>query len=150
MKGLSDFSLSFFRELIRRIPWLESRSVIDPHPEVDEGSLLIDFSPPPIREHSQFWVSTNEGEVTVGFGMFHMHFEWPCPSDQEFWEDPVDFILDLVEERVLIEDWTKNGKWSGSSILKRGEQPDTSEMDEDNKIHIRSWTGVFDRTILCK
>ncbi len=64
--------------------------------------------------------------------------------------DPVEFILDLVEERVLIEDWTKNGKWSRSSILKRGEQPDKPQMDEDNKIYIRSWTGALDRTILCK
>ncbi len=85
MKSLSDFSLSFYRELIRRILSLEPQPVIDPHPEVDESSLLIEFSPPPIREHCQFWVSTNEEEVTVGFGLFHMHFEWPCPPDQGFW-----------------------------------------------------------------
>ena len=79
--------------------------------------------------------------------MFHSHFEWPRPVDDRWWEDPLTFLDDLIEERTLIEDWTKSGKWSGSSTLESGTEPDLAEMDQDNVVHIRSWTGAWDRTI---
>ena len=79
--------------------------------------------------------------------MFHSHFNWPRPSADASWEDPLVFLADLIEERTLIEDWTKGGSWSGSSTLGRASEPDLAGMGQDNLVHVRSWTGSLDRTI---
>jgi len=145
--GLSEYASGFAGRLFESFPWLEEHAKVDPHPETDAGSLLVEYSPEPIRELCQLRISTDRGEVTIGFGRFHSHFDWPRPDDDEWWEDPLAFLADLIEERTLIQDWTKGGKWSGSSTLERGAEPDLTDMGQDNLVHVRSWTGSWDRTI---
>ena len=145
--GLNEFSSYFARHLFEAFPWLEQHGRLDPHPQADEGSLIVEYSPEPVRTDCQLWISTDDREVTIGFGMFHAHFDWPGDDEDEFREDPIVFLGDLVEERTLIEDWTKSGKWSGSSTLDRNEEPDTDDMAEDAVVYVRSWTGAHDRVI---
>lgn len=145
--SLNEFSASFAQVLFEAFPALEAFGTIDPHAEAVSGSLLVEFSPPPAREDCLFWVSTDCEEITVGFGLFHTHFAWPQPDDDPYWEHPIDFMRDLMNDRILVEDWLKDGAWAGSSTLKADQEPDLSGLEADQVVMIRSWSGTRDRII---
>ena len=147
INGLNDFAGDFARALFEAFPWLRDHARLHEVEGVQPGSLLVEFDPPPPRKDCTFWISTDRDEITVGFGMFHSHFEWPRAEADDWWEDPLTFIRDLTEDRVLIEDWTKDGKWSGSSTLAADAEPDISKLTTDHVVLIRSWSGRLDRTI---
>ncbi len=148
IENLDEYGSAFARVLFEAFPWMKEHARCEGASQSGGGSLLVEFSPPPTREHHQLWVSTDGGEVTIGFGMFHTHFDWPSYEDDgEYWEDPLDFLRKLMEDNVLIEDWTREGKWSGSSTLVRGEDPDTEGMESDHIVYVRSWSGKLDRVL---
>ena len=60
---------------------------------------------------------------------------------------PIAFIKSVMSDETLIEDWTLDGKWSGSGILTGDEQPDTNDMKPGHILYIRSWSGARDRMI---
>ena len=53
-----------------------------------------------------------------------------------------------MADETLIEDWTLDGKWSGSSILAATEEPDLRGMKPGSVVYIRSWSGARDRVIV--
>lgn len=112
MKDLNRFSRRFAEALLGAFPWLSGHSRVDPD---QEGCLLVEYSPLPLREACTMWISTENDEVTIGFGMFHSHFEWPVPDGDTSGRDPLQFLRELTQDTVLIEDWTRNGQWAGSS-----------------------------------
>jgi hypothetical protein len=147
LPGLNDFASAFAQALFEAFPWLRDHARLHEVEGVQPGSLLVEFDTPPPRKDCTFWITTDQGEITVGFGMFHAHFAWPRPAADDWWEDPLDFIRDLTEDRLLVEDWTKGGKWSGSSTLAADAEPDLSGLMPDHVVLIRSWSGRLDRTI---
>jgi hypothetical protein len=141
MDGLDDFSRSFADALFAVVPSLRD------YARSENGLLLIDLMPGAERQGCKFWVSTDSEEVTVGFGMFHMHFDWPVRGA---WpeSDPIEFVQSVMSDKTLIEDRTFDGKWSGSSILAATEESDLQDLKPEDVIYIRSWSGARDRTIL--
>jgi len=144
MDKLNRFSDDVARALFEALPWMRVHARVEAREGGEGGVLMIQLSPPPVREHCDFWMSTENDEVTVGFGMFHTHFEWPAPVDNPFWESPVKFICELVADRILIEDWSRRGEWSRSSILHQEERPNLSSMQPEDVVTIRSWSGAHD------
>ena len=69
--------------------------------------------------------------VILGFGVYHTHFEWPGPHDADCWVDPLAYLDDLIEGRILIEDRKKGGKWIGSSSFFRKDASEISQVKED-------------------
>jgi hypothetical protein len=140
MDGLDDFSRSFAHELFAAVPSLRD------HARAEHGLLLIHLMPGPVRQDCEFWISTEHKEITVGFGMFHMHFDWPV---RDPWpeSDPIRLIRSVMLDETLIEDWTRDGKWAGSGILDATEEPDLRGMEPGHVLYIRSWSGARDRTI---
>ncbi len=143
--GLNEYSASFAEALLAAFPWMQKHAHLESHPDTEVGTLIVEYSPPPARKGYNFWISTDQGEITVGYGMFHCHFDWPNNSGDEYWQDPFEFVHELVEDRVLIQDWTKSGKWTGSSTLEAGQAPDLTELDEDHVLYLRSWSGKLDQ-----
>ncbi len=141
MDGLDDFSRSFADALFAAVPDLRD------HARAEKGWLLIDLEPGPERQDCRFWISSDHEQITVGFGMFHTHFCWPLP-DQWPESDPIKFIQSLMADETLIEDWTFDGKWSGSSILAATEEPDLRGSKPGSVVYIRSWSGALDRVII--
>lgn len=140
MDELDDFARSFADALFAAVPDLRDQA------RAEKGVLLIDVKPGPARQDCDFWISTDGEEITVGFGMFHMHFDWPVRED--VWpSDPIEFIRSVMADDTLIEDWTLDGKWSGSSVLAATEEPDLQGMRPGHVLYIRSWSGTRDRTI---
>jgi hypothetical protein len=146
METLNEFSAQFAESLFGSFPWMRPHARVKGFDGADAGVLVVEVTPAPIRPDCTLWVSTLADEVSVGFGMFHAHFGWPGPFDTN-WEDPLDFIGDLVEDKILIEDWLKDGEWHGSSVLRLGTEPDLAKMGADTVVMIRSWSGRLDRTI---
>lgn len=62
-------------------------------------------------------------------------------------EDPIRFIRSVMSDETRIEDWTLDGKWSGSGILEGEERPDTTGIEPGHIVYIRSWSGARDETI---
>jgi hypothetical protein len=106
MDGLDDFSRSFADALFAAVPSLRDFA------RSESGLLLIDLKPGRVRQDCEFWVRTDGDEVTIGFGMFHMHFDWPV---RNAWpeSDPIKFVQSVMSDETLIEDWTLDGEWSG-------------------------------------
>lgn len=144
---LDDYSAAFAAELFRVFPWMKDHVRRVRLGQARTTSLEVEYSPCPDREGCLFWISTAGGEVTVGFGTFHTHFDWPRFESDEHWEDPLTFIDDLIEERLLVEDRSEVGQWSGSGVLRFNEEPDLSGAPKNCIVTIRSWTGQHDRTI---
>jgi hypothetical protein len=146
MDKLNEFSGQFAEALFESFPWMREHARVEVRDGAERGVLVVEVTPAPIRPDCTLWVSTDGDEITVGFGMFHTHFDWLSSAEPDR-DDPIGFIRDLVDDKILIEDWTKGGEWSGSSTLGQGEEPDLTKMAADNVVTIRSWSGRFDRTI---
>jgi hypothetical protein len=140
LDGLDDHARTFADVLFAAVPELRT------HARADEGVLRIELEPGTARQDCLFWIDTDNEEVTVGFGMYHMHFDWPT-RDVCLEDDPIAFIRSVMSDETLIEDWTLDGKWTGSSILTASEEPDLKHMQPGHVVYLRSWSGARDRTI---
>jgi regulator of extracellular matrix RemA (YlzA/DUF370 family) len=140
MDGLDDFSRSFADALFAAVPSLRD------HARSENGLLLINLEPGPERQDCEFWISTDGMEVTVGFGLFHMHFDWPV---RDAWPEsaPIKFVQSVMADETLIVDWTLAGKWSGSSILAAIDKTGLESMQPGHVANMKSWSGNRDRTI---
>jgi len=117
------------------------------HARVEHGHLQVRLEPGSKREDCNFWISTDDEEITVGFGiMFHEHFGWPV-QDNDWQDDPIEFIRSLMSDEILIEEWTLDGKWTQSSTLAATEQPDLNGIKPGHVVYIRSWSGTHDQKI---
>lgn len=141
-RGLSEFSRSVARALLGAFPEWSRYAVVDQDAGMDPGSLRLEVPAPADPAGNSLLVSTHNEEVTVSFGMFHTHFEWP--EDDDHPGGALGFIRDLVSDRVLIADRVENSRWVGSETLEPSEEP---ERAGDQQIFIRSWSGKLDRQL---
>ena len=142
---LNSFARSFFEELSRAFPNLASRAVIDADPVAAPGSLLVTFAPDHSRPESVFQISADNEEVTVGFDLYHRHFDWP--NEYANWEThPLLFIAALVQDRIVVEVWRKRGRWTKSLVRDANHEPDVANIG-NHVVSIRSWSGRLDRDI---
>lgn len=141
MNTLDPLSEAFAEALFAEFPWMRGHSG-PPEDSALAGTLWVLYSPPPAREDTAFSISTADGEITIGFSAFHTHFSWPPEGE----DDALEFIRDLIAERILIEAWFKAGRWTGSGTLQPGESPNLRAMEDDHQVWVRSWSGRHDRT----
>ena len=136
--GLDGFSRSFAEALLREFPELEQ------HARVEDGVLIIRFTPGAARKECVFHLDTGDGEITVGLGMYHEHFEWPSRAPGERWEDPIAFLRALVGEQVLVAVRSREGKWSGATTIGASVPAESLELAPGESVRILSWTGARD------
>ena len=141
LNGLDPFSRSFAEELIRAFPEFESRT------NIDQGVLTLEVAPGIPRPSCKLYVSTADGEITVGLGGFHTHFAWPVLHPGNEWEDPIAFIRALMNGTTLIVDRLRNGEWTSSTTLTAEEALGPIELEPGETAQVWSWTGAGDRTI---
>jgi hypothetical protein len=140
-EALNDFSRRFAEALFRAIPSLEPHGSVDSSPDVEPGALIVELAPNPHDPNRTFYVSTDNGEVTVGFGkFFHQHFDWP----REY-EDPIAFIRDLIAERMFVQVTMRDGKWIRSTTIDASEVDALALPQAGEAVHIYSWSGDGDR-----
>jgi len=140
LSALDAFSRSFAAELLQAFAQLEN------HASARDGVLKLELSPGTPRADCHFYVSTEDGEVTVGLGnYYHSHFDWPPAERGRTWDDPIAFIRALIAEELLIVDRFRDGKWTGSSTMAPEE---VLQISPGETVHVRSWSGARDRALI--
>jgi hypothetical protein len=96
-------------------------------------------------------VDTAREEITVGFDCYHTHFdEWVGDGQHFGTQAAVEFIKQIMSERVSVVSWWFNEQWRGSSQLEAGatpEPPSWAGAESYNRIRVRSWNGKFNASI---
>lgn len=86
-------------------------------------------------------VSTDSGEITVGFDVYHARFgDWSGDAGA------LHLIRRIVMERVAVVSWWSGGRWCGSETLETGRQPGMPSWAADqgvDRIRVRSWRGAL-------
>jgi hypothetical protein len=93
-------------------------------------------------------VHTDNEEVTVGFDFYHSHFDSAIGDGEHFGTAAaVEFVRQIIMERVAVASWWLDDAWKGSSQIEAGAQPTDSFAKEYNRIRVRSWKGTFNADI---
>jgi len=147
---LNEYSRRFAGVLFAAHPeWRELASV-DTAESVDEGSLLVKVSPSTPRDIKwPLQISTDGDEITVGFDIYHAHFNRHADEDEaEAFAEALAFIADLLYERVAVISWWDGDEWRGSATFVPGTDAGTPSWASNAKTaRVRSWKGTYDRDI---
>jgi hypothetical protein len=100
------------------------------------------------------YVSTEAGEITVGFDRWHCHlFQFQDDDEEEESSRAVELIEQILGEEIVIVSVMNGDKWGGSSTARRSEAPKAVFADrkyKGSRITVRSWKGTYDQDIpLC-
>lgn len=114
----------------------------------DDGApFLVVEVPAPSAANVEYGlvIDTSNNEVTVGFDGYHSHFDDCVGGGEHFGMDAaVEFIKQIVSERVSVLSWWAGDAWRGSAQLKAGAAPAippwTTASDID-RVRVRSWNG---------
>jgi hypothetical protein len=120
----------------------------------EDGSsyFVVEVAPPESAnvEHGLV-IDTSNKEITVGFDCYHSHFdEWVGDGEHFGTEAAIEFINQILEERVSVISWWFNERWRGSAQLEAGAKPEApswSGSETFNRIRVRSWRGSHNADI---
>jgi hypothetical protein len=147
---LNDYSRRFAEVLFAAHPeWRELASV-DTTEDVDKGVLLVRVTPPTPRDIKwPLHISTDGEEVTVGFDIYHSHFNrYADDEEAEEFAEALAFIADLLAERIAVISWWDGDEWRGSSTVEAGTDVSAPSWASNAKTaRIRSWRGMYDKDI---
>jgi hypothetical protein len=115
----------------------------------DGGAYTVIEVPAPVAakvEHGLF-IDTSNQEVTVGFDFYHSHFDdWVGDVDCVGTQAALEFIKQVISERVAVVSWWNDDTWCGSVQIEAGttpEVPSWAAPGSYNRIRIRSWKGSY-------
>jgi hypothetical protein len=120
----------------------------------DDGSAydVLELQAPPGAhvEHGLF-VSTENEEITVGFDVYHSHFDsWVDEANPGYGLGALEFINNLLAEKVAVLSWWTGETWAGSSQLAAGESPKLPSWagaPKVDRVRVRSWNGSLNADI---
>ena len=93
-------------------------------------------------------IHTDNEEVTVGIDYYHSHFDSMVGDDDHFGtRAAVEFVRQIVSERIVVVSWWLDDHWRGSSQIEAGAQPSAAFVKEYNRIRVRSWNGTFNADV---
>jgi hypothetical protein len=144
---LNAFSRKVAERLFERFP--EWRPFARAEESGDERGILYVEVPPPSGANLEnpLHILTANEEVEVGFDFYHNHFELLLDIG-EMVQQALEFILDILEERVVAVSWWSGASLRGASSEKSGLQPEASEhVHPYDRIRIRSWRGRYDQDV---
>ena len=136
---LNEFSRNFASALFEAHPSWRERAQINPNSE-QPGVLLVTVPAPPPLDENGLWVTTDEGEITVGFDAFHWHFgayQMPAP---ELHSEALAFTSDILEERWVVGVLMTGDRWRASKVLRPGSR---FVVPEDHTGYLISWRGTY-------
>lgn len=146
MPRLDSYSQLFAERLFAAFPEWCAFASTRVQGESNEGFLEVKVpapvaGPTPVGEDDFLWIDT-DGEITVGFDAFHTHFDSFADSSQdEEFARAIEFVRDLVEEKICVVFVRRGDEWRGSTTCEPGQEPDLSSFSHFDTLHIRSWKG---------
>lgn len=111
--------------------------------------LVLEIAPPPGADVQHcLTVDTAGGEVTVSFDYYHAHFNESIGDGERFGTTAaVEFIRQIVNEKVAIVSWWKGDEWRASAESSAGSHPEMNWASDFDRIRIRSWRGTLNADI---
>jgi hypothetical protein len=138
LADLDGFSRKFAETLFAVYPAWREFARKETNKAGDRYLVVQPPDPPGSSTAEPLTIWTENGEVSVGFDHFHMHFYWPAEEDL----DPLKFIEDVLADRVAVVSYWKGDQWLGSSTLGLEETPD---VEPGILVRVRSWSGARDQ-----
>lgn len=148
---MSDFPLDDAQALFAVFP--EWRAFARSEAEESGVPYLVVHVPAPAEadEEHGLTIDTSNEEVTVGFDCYHSHFNaWDGDGEDVGTLAALEFIKQVVHERVAIVSWWLDEKWCGSSRTAAGSTAEVASWagaQGCNRIRVRSWNGTFNADI---
>jgi hypothetical protein len=165
MAGLLESDLDVYSKaavpvILARFPHWESLATLSPR--TDSRGNVVDFNIPCPSPAAEFglWVSTADEELSVGFHTHHNHFtDYENRLNPDRIKEGIQHAADIVEERVGVVSWYRDGDFAGSQSLELphpGPLPGLLEglgahaelagvFSDCDRATLRSWSGRFDR-----
>lgn len=159
MNKLDEYSQRFADFLFQSFPeWREFLLVYSSN-ESDENGYLLVKVPAPVTslipsdllpQYKDFLTIDSDGEITVAFDYFHIHFDMFSETDEanEF-AQAVEFIQSIIEEKICIVVVLNGNEWCGSTSVNAGEKPDLSNWQNLSSscqdVYVRSWRGTYNQ-----
>jgi hypothetical protein len=149
---MDAFSQSVAEELFARFPNWKALSRCESAD--DGGSFLVVKVPAPAEAHAEHGlvVDTSNQEVTVGFDVYHCHFDGLLGDDNCFGtKSAIHFIDHVLGEQIAVVSWWSGDGWRGSAQLQAGEKPTIprwSTASDINRMRVRSWHGTLNADVV--
>jgi hypothetical protein len=146
---MDPFSIAASNEIFAAFP--EWRATAREE-KAEDGStfLVIEIAPTPEAqvEHGLV-IDTANQEVTVGFDCYHSHFDESAGDGVNFGiEAALEFVRQIICERIAVVSWWDGEDWRGSAQLAPGAQPETPPWVRGfDRIRVRSWKGSLNADI---
>jgi hypothetical protein len=142
---LDEVSEDFARACFAAYPDWRERAVVNSRPDDAEGYLEITVPNP--AGSGNLLILTDDEEVTVCFGGYHSHFDWP-PADDPIGthNEPMAFIAAVLADQLIAGSAWNGETWCGSWIGRPGEAHPIGDnaLAGATTIRLRSWTGAHD------
>lgn len=117
-------------------------------PGTPQGSLVIRMTQPSANQEPGLYIATHIHEITVGFRACYVHFaDSEGPGPDEHLERAVTYIRDLLEDRIVMKKWYRNGMLCGSAVDTPSVLPSPSR-NGITTVEMISWTGANDKIII--
>lgn len=120
----------------------------------DAGSLveILEVQPPAGANVAHgLVVDTSNDEITVGFDAYHSHFdEWVGDGTHFGTMAALEFIKQLVSERVAVVSWWNGEQWCGSTQIEAAQPPELPSWagaPNITRIRVRSWRGTLNADV---
>lgn len=96
-------------------------------------------------------IDTSNDEITVGFDVYHSHFdEWVGDGTHFGTMAALEFVRQIVSERVAVMSWWNGEQWCGSTQVEAGqalELPSWAGAPTIDRIRVRSWRGTLNADV---
>ncbi len=159
--GLDAYSRFAVPLILARFPEWEPLATLSPRPGSAGSTVDFNIPCPSPGAESELWVSTADEELSVGFHTHHNHFtDYENRLNREQIEAGLQHAAAIVEERVGVVSWYRNGGFAGSRSVELP-HPDAlpglvdglgaagAELacifSDCDRVTLRSWFGRFDR-----
>jgi hypothetical protein len=131
----------------------EWRSLVREEKDEDGSSFEILEVQPPAEANVTHGlvIDTSNDEITVGFDVYHSHFdEWVGDVTHFGPMAALEFVRQIVSERVAVMSWWKGEQWFGSTQLDAGHKPELPSWagaPTIDRIRVRSWRGTLNADV---
>lgn len=144
----ADITQAFTAELFAAFP--EWRQFSRTERAADGAEyLVVEVEPPATADvEDGLTIDTADGEITVGFDVYHCHFDaWVGDGEHVGAAAALAFIRQIVTEQIGIASWWQGQEWKGSNHVAAGMQPERSWPGTFDRVRIRSWSGRLNADI---
>ena len=148
---LDDYSREFYELMISWYPDWRARAMVLTGDDSDEA-LFVEV-PAPSNDEINLWLSTQDGQITVGFGKYyHTHFvTYPPSNDATVFTRALQFVTDFLNEKMVLAVAMSGAQPGVSWTVQTGGEityPDLhgTQLRHD-RIGVFSWQSTHDREI---